>query len=78
MIKNFFLDHPNENNMTYFAHLKHASYLGMIMFLGSASLFIHGLVPKLFKNTGSNTIKQLYNIIYNDELKLKININSID
>ena len=69
MIKNFFLDHPEENGMTYLSHLFHASYLGVIMFIGSATLFIHGLVPKFFQKTGSNTIKELYNNILIHEMK---------
>jgi hypothetical protein len=74
MIKNFFLDHPKESEMTYLSHLFYTSYLGVIMFIGSATLFIHGLVPKFFQKTGSNTIKELYNNISIHEMKYTNNV----
>ena len=58
-----FLKHPEEQNMTYFEHLKHAcSYA--LQAVGCSIIFIvHGFIPCLFEKTGSVMIKDL-----NDQL----------
>ena len=62
--------HLQEKNKTYITHLGEAWYLSYNMFIGFMCLFIHGLVPRLFTNTGSNIIKKLNNYIVNSNLEL--------
>lgn len=63
MIQSLFLEHPEERNMTYLEHMKHAWFLGWNLMKGSLSLFIHGIVPKYFQDTGSLIIKDMYKIV---------------
>jgi len=66
-LSSIFLKHPEEQKMTYLEHLKHALSLG-IQTLGCSIVFIiHGIVPALFKTTGSTMIKNLnQKLIKND------------
>lgn len=59
-IQSWFLDHPHSQNMTYLGHLVHAWGFGWKMAKGAIALFIHGVVPKWFQTTGSQTIHGLY------------------
>jgi len=59
MIHAYFLEHPIEKNMTYFQHLKHAWFVGWNLLKGSCALFIHGVVPKYFPDTGSKIIEDM-------------------
>jgi hypothetical protein len=59
MIRSLFLQHPEEKNMTYFEHLQHAFYFSANLLRGSIALFIHGLVPYFFEDTGSNIIREM-------------------
>jgi hypothetical protein len=59
MLHSTFLKNPEEQKMSYLEHLKHALALGLET-LGCSIIFIvHGIVPALFQNTGSNMIKNL-------------------
>ena len=59
IINCMFLKHPEEQNMTYFEHLKHACSYG-IQALGCSLIFVvHGFIPCLFEKTGSAMIKDL-------------------
>lgn len=60
ILNRIFLKHPEEQNMTYFKHLKHAcSY--SIQTLGYSIVFmIHGFIPCLFEKTGSTMIQNLH------------------
>jgi hypothetical protein len=59
IINCMFLKHPEEQNMTYFEHLKHACSYG-IQALGCSFIFVvHGFIPCLFEKTGSAMIKDL-------------------
>ena len=63
IINCMFLKNPEEQNMTYFEHLKHACSYG-IQAVGCSLIFIvHGFIPCLFEKTGSAMIKDL-----NDQL----------
>jgi hypothetical protein len=55
-----FVKHPEEQNMTYFEHLKHAcSY--SVQALGCSLVFmVHGFVPCLFEKTGSVMVYRLH------------------
>jgi hypothetical protein len=55
-----FVKHPEEQNMTYFQHLKHACCYS-VQALGCSLVFmVHGIVPCLFEKTGSIMVKRLH------------------
>jgi hypothetical protein len=59
-----FLKHPEEKNMTYFEHLKHAFSYGFRSLQCSIVFIIHGIVPHLFESAGSTMVQKL-----NDDLQ---------
>ena len=66
-LSSIFLKHPEEKKMTYLEHLKHALSLGLETLGCSIVFIVHGIVPVLFENTGSNMIKKLnQKLIKND------------
>lgn len=66
MFHSYFLEHPEQRKMTYLQHLRHAWYFGFHLIKGGVALFIHGLVPKLFPDTGSLTVMNMYNMLNNN------------
>ena len=55
-----FVKLPEEQNMTYFEHLKHACCYS-VRALGCSLVFmIHGFVPCLFEKTGSVMVDRLH------------------
>lgn len=56
-----FIQHPEEQNMTYFEHFKHSCSYSIQAFKSSLIFIIHGLCPYLFQKTGSTIIKDLNN-----------------
>lgn len=55
--------HLKEANMTYTQHMKKAMNLSWKSFKASMILFIHGLIPDIFTQTGSDIF---YDIVNND------------
>lgn len=69
IFKYVFLQHPEEQNMTYLEHLKHACYYG-IQALGCSIIFmVHGFVPCLFEKTGSVMLEQLNEQLHGNNMK---------
>ena len=62
-IHSIFIKHPEEQNMTYYEHFKHACSYGFRSLQCSFVFIIHGIVPCLFENTGSTMIRKI-----NDDL----------
>ncbi len=60
MIKRLFLDHPASVNESYTEHLAQASRFGFSMIFAGLACLLHGLIPCLFKKTGSKTISTLH------------------
>jgi|LauGreDrversion4_2_1035121.scaffolds.fasta_scaffold1542266_2 hypothetical protein len=60
MIYSLFLKHPREKGYTYVEHLKRAWSLGWNLLKGSFALFIHGVVPALFEDTGTAVIYEAH------------------
>jgi len=56
-----FLQHPEEQSMTYFEHLKHACFYGIQSLGCSLAFIVHGFIPCLFKKTGSTIVQHLHN-----------------
>lgn len=59
-LQQWFTQHPQEQQMTYWEHLKRAWSLGFSMGKGCIALLIHGICPQWFQTTGTDTIKLLY------------------
>ena len=68
-INKLFLEHPNDNDMTYLQHLTRAWTFSAKMFIGFVVLFVHGLIPRFFETTGTNIIKSLMEDIKDNENK---------
>ena len=58
-----FFKHPESRAMSYGAHMVHAWKLGAKLLMGSTALCIHGAVPCLFEETGSNVIREAYEVV---------------
>ncbi len=58
-IETVFLSHPRAVGESYVEHMRAATGFGTKMMLAGAACFIHGLVPALFKKTGSRTVVTL-------------------
>ena len=57
---NIFTEHPYRNGETYFQHMKTALiFAGTFLFLTFTAV-THAVLPFLFVNTGSDTIKRLH------------------
>ena len=56
-------DHLNEVNETYLQHMAIAFKIGLTMLATGVFCLIHGLIPGLFKKTGSNQINKMYEIV---------------
>lgn len=67
-IHSIFLKHPEEQNMTYFEHLKHACSYGFRSLQCSIIFIIHGIIPCLFESAGSIMIQKI-----NDDLQYNSN-----
>ena len=59
VLYSIFIKHPEEQNMTYFEHLKHACCYALQAVGCSLVFVVHGFIPCLFKKTGSAMIKDL-------------------
>ena len=53
----------NEVNDTYHQHMRIAFKIGFTMLVTGVFCLIHGLIPTLFKKTGSNQIAKMYKMI---------------
>ena len=59
VLYSIFIKHPEEQNMTYFEHLKHACSYALQAVGYSLIFVVHGFIPCLFEKTGSAMIKDL-------------------
>ncbi len=60
MLRKLFVDHPQSVGESYFEHLLVAFGFGFKMLGAGLACMIHGLVPGLFKTTGSQAITCLH------------------
>ena len=56
-------EHLNEVNETYLQHMRIAFKIGFTMLVTGVFCLIHGLIPGLFKKTGSNQIAKMYEMV---------------
>ena len=62
MIKNY-QKNLNEINETYFKHMRIDFKIGFTILVTGIFCLIHGLIPSLFKKTGSNQIAKMYEMV---------------
>ena len=55
--------HLNEVNETYLQQMQTTFKIGFTMLVTGFFCFIHGLIPGLFKKTGSNQIAKMYEMV---------------
>jgi hypothetical protein len=60
MAENPFTSHPTEVGETYAQHLVHAGGAGMKLVGAGLACLVHAVVPFLFVNTASDTIRTMY------------------
>ncbi|GIU66515.1 DUF6356 family protein [Candidatus Phycosocius spiralis] len=60
MFKKLFVDHPSTVGETYSEHFCVAFGFGFKLLGAALACMIHGLIPGLFKSTGSATISCLH------------------
>ena len=60
MLQRLFLEHPRTMGETYGEHLGRAESFGLAMVIAGLACMVHGLVPGLFRETGSNAIRRLH------------------
>jgi hypothetical protein len=60
LFRRLFIDHPASIGETYLEHLITASGFGTKMILAGVACVIHGLLPAIFTNRGSNAIYALH------------------
>ncbi|APV49682.1 hypothetical protein BWI17_08315 [Betaproteobacteria bacterium GR16-43] len=58
-MRNPFTEHPNSVGETYGQHALFAMRYGVKMTVGGLAAFVHGLLPFLFRTTGSRITDEL-------------------
>ena len=58
-------EHPNNNCMTYYKHMKFSLQLAYIMFISSGKAIIHAFIPSVFITSSSDTTIILTKLIQN-------------
>ena len=56
-------EHLNEDNETYFQHMRITLKIVITMLVTGVFCLIHGLIPGVFKKTGSNQITKMYEMV---------------
>ena len=56
-------EHLNKVNETYLQHMWKAFKIGFTMLVTGVFCLIHGLIPGLFKKTGSNQIAKMNEMV---------------
>ncbi|MEO5692256.1 MAG: DUF6356 family protein [Usitatibacter sp.] len=59
-MRNPFTAHPREVGESYFEHACFACRYGIRMTVGGLAVVVHGLVPFLFRTTGSRITRELH------------------
>ena len=60
MARNPLTRHPREVGESYSEHLVHAGGFGLRMIGGGLACLVHAVLPFLFENAGSNTVRRLH------------------
>lgn len=62
-MKHFFLEHPASVGESYWQHMGQALRFGTLLCITGLACLFHGLLPFLFKDTGSKNITRLYEMM---------------
>lgn len=60
MIRRLFLEHPESVGESYVEHMGVAGRFGWRLTRGGLACMVHGLLPFLFKTSGSDTVRELH------------------
>ena len=56
-LKNLFLKHPHENNMTYSEHFYNSFFMSTYLFISSIKAMIHSIFPFLYETSTTDCVK---------------------
>lgn len=59
IIKQKWIDHLKENNMTYVEHMIFAMFYGSCCLLAGLYLIVHSVLPCFFETAGSDLVRKL-------------------
>ena len=59
-LQQLFLEHPRSVGETYSGHQRNAFEIGATLIAAGFACLIHGLVPAVFRDTGSRVVSQVY------------------
>ena len=62
-MKHLFLEHPASVGESYWQHMGQAMRFGTLLCLTGLACLFHGLLPFLFKDTGSKNITRLHEMM---------------
>jgi hypothetical protein len=60
LTQNLFTKHPTDVGETYGEHLVHAGSSGIKLMVAGAACLVHAVLPFLFVNTASNTVRSMH------------------
>ena len=69
-MKHLFLEHPASVGESYWQHMGQALRFGTLLCLTGIACLLHGLLPFLFKDTGSNNIRRLHQMMVTHRSRL--------
>lgn len=61
--------HLAKNKMTYFGHMRFASFYGVVCIRAGILLLIHSLIPGLYERAGSKLVRRLKQVFDRHELE---------
>ena len=72
------IEHLHQNNMSYWNHLRFASFNGARCIKAGVLLILHSIIPALFPRTGSLLVNKLNKDFteHNDWLELKVKMQA--
>ena len=56
------MKHLEETGMSYFQHMRHALFIGTLLFVAGFCCVTHSVAPFMFESSASNIIKYLNDI----------------
>ncbi len=66
-LKKKWINHLQQNNMTYFEHMIFAMTYGVIAIFAGCLLIVHSILPCFFQYSGSSLVKKLNKGFSNDK-----------
>ena len=60
ILEYLFKDHPRSVGETYLEHQRHAFAFGATMVVAGTACILHGLMPAIFRTTGSRAVARLH------------------